>query len=311
MILLASVPSPLRLKVSQAPNGAGRIPSPLHAVVVWLIALAALLLVSVAVAAIAVAIALGSGADKQQLLRDPSLSPMLAKPLWFVVGALASQATVIVVLVAALSISKLDQRVILPVSVPAPSVFFGALLVVFGLAPLAQSAGELVLRLTRTELTAALIVEQVTRRANGFELVLLFFTLAVVPALVEEAMFRGFMTAAFSTRSVAAALVVPSLLFGVFHLEPTQAAGTAVLGIGFGLARLYGGSLLPSMLAHGAYNSAVIAALRFTPVSDDHQIRVVPIFIGIALAVVGVVLLRRGSALSFRAKPENSPQSRV
>ena len=122
--------------------------------------------------------------------------------------------------------------------------------------------------------------------------------LALLPAIAEEILFRGFLTSAFEKRFWVAVLV-PSVLFGIFHLEPTQAAGTVLLGVGFALARLCTGSLITSMLAHGIYNGAVLVALRYADVVVDRQIEPLPVLFGLVLFGLGLTVLlrqRRASA---------------
>ena len=106
-------------------------------------------------------------------------------------------------------------------------------------------------------------------------------------------MFRGFITAAFP-RSKVAAFVWPTLLFGAFHLEPTQAAGTVVLGAGFALARLWTGSVVPGMVVHAVYNTAVIMAVRYgEPPEAGKSIELTPLALGLGVSAVGVALLAR------------------
>jgi membrane protease YdiL (CAAX protease family) len=195
--------------------------------------------------------------------------------------------------------------VVLPTAPLAPLSLFGSLLVVFGLTPLADLAGRLVDRLVGSDITASRVITEAAKRASPWELALLLFCVSVLPAIVEEAMFRGVLTATFARRSFAGGLVVPSLLFGIFHIEPTQVAGTIVLGFGFGLARMYTGSLLPCALAHGVYNAAVVLAVRYSDVSADPSFSPAPLLVGAALLVLGVLLLGRSrSAVSSRARAE-------
>ena len=133
--------------------------------------------------------------------------------------------------------------------------------------------------------------------ASSAEFGVLLASLSLLPALVEESMFRGYMTAAFLRLSFWTRAVLPSLFFGVFHLEPAQGAATALLGFGFGLARLYSGSLLPSMLAHAVYNASVLLVARSVPGVEDHEIEVLPVVIGAGLLALGVGILRQGAAL--------------
>lgn len=283
----------VRASISRGAEGS-KLPSPFGVTVVWLISLIAVVAASFGMLKLALAFRDGwSGTARE--LQPSTLSPILSDPRWFIGGAVATQGTVALVLALTLWLGRLDRALVLPFARPPAVAFLGALLVVFGLAPLAQTVGELMSRLLNVELKASLIVSAMAKRSNPAEFAVLLFSLAAVPAIVEEAMFRGYVTAAYAGRSLLAAALLPSLLFGIFHLEPTQAAGTVVLGIGFALARLYTASLAPGMLAHCVYNAAVLTTARVSTSPDDHEIRAMPLLVGSALFAFGFFVLRRVS----------------
>jgi len=283
----------------------GTIPSRLQALALWILAWFAMMAVGLGVARASAALGKATGIDAATL-GDPATSPVFWSPTWISLGTLANELTLAAVLLVAIWILKPSLAAVAPLG---PATFFGlsgAVLTVFGLAPAAGAAAELCHRLVGNEFTAARIVTSAARAAGPAELVLLIVCLALAPALVEEAMFRGFVTAAFARRSMAAALVVPSLMFGLFHLEPTQVAGTIVLGLGFGLARLCTNSLLPAILAHALNNAAAILAARYAgELSEHREIDPLSVLFGFAVSGVGIgLLIRERRRLSFRATEE-------
>ena len=175
--------------------------------------------------------------------------------------------------------------------VGAVAAILAGLLIVFGFGPLAEFSGELTARFLPRDLNAERLVVAVARNASSEGLVLVLFAAAVLPALVEELMFRGLVTRAFEKRSHAEMVLVPSLMFGLFHLEPTQIAGTVVLGVAFALARLYSGSLVPSIIAHAVYNSMVILDVRFGGHFADHALHFGRVGAGLGVAAVGTLLM--------------------
>jgi membrane protease YdiL (CAAX protease family) len=142
------------------------------------------------------------------------------------------------------------------------------------------------------DVTASRLVINAAKNASTGGLVFLLFGLAVMPALAEEALFRGLLTAPFERRFWLG-MLVPSVLFGLFHLEPTQAAGTVILGVGFAAARLCTGTLVTGIIAHFVYNAAVILTVRFTDTTEHHEISLVPVLGGLGLCFVGALLLLR------------------
>jgi len=253
---------------------------------------------SIALVNVAALIRAALGTPVLTELSAPGVSPLLSSPSWFVAGAVTTQVTVGLVLALVLRLRKLSWRAILPLRRAPPQAFAGALLVVFGLAPLAQVVGELTSRVLRVELKASLIVSHMAQAASPLEFVAILLCLSVLPGLIEESMFRGYVTSAYARRSLAVQAIVPSVLFGLFHLEPTQATATMILGVGFALARLYSGSLLPSMVAHGIYNGTVLTIARAMPEAEDHAIRFVPLVVGALLFVAGLFLLRMSPSVS-------------
>jgi membrane protease YdiL (CAAX protease family) len=180
---------------------------------------------------------------------------------------------------------------VFPLGQPTLRTIFAGLLIVFGFGPLAEFCGEVVLRLLPRDANAERLVVTIARDASGEGLILVLFAAAVLPAIVEEAMFRGLVTRAFEKRSHAEMVLVPSLMFGLFHLEPTQIAGTIVLGVAFGLARLYSGSLVPSLVAHAAYNTMVILDVRFGGRINDHVFHFGRVGAGLGVAAFGTLLM--------------------
>lgn len=275
-----------------APSGAARIPSPLQALLIWVTAAVAILGAGLAVASAAAAVAAASGQNPVQLLSDPKASPLVTSPLWIAGGTVANELAVLLTLAAWLWILKTPLRIALPLGRPSVLGVLGALLVVFGLAPVAEVMGELMHRLTAHEVTASRIVVNAARGASGPTLWFLVFALGVMPAIAEEALFRGLLTVPFERRFVLG-LLVPSVLFGLFHLEPTQVAGTVVLGVGFAAGRLCTGTLLTSVIAHLVYNTTVVLTVRYSDALVERQLDVVPVLVGLGLALGGAALLWR------------------
>jgi membrane protease YdiL (CAAX protease family) len=184
---------------------------------------------------------------------------------------------------------------VFPLRVPGIASLLGALLVVLGLTPVADLVHALASRLIESEIgvQAPVMLERALAGAGPVHLVTVVLGFALVPALVEESLFRGLVTAAHR-HSFWGALFAPAVLFGLIHLEPAQAAGTMVLGLAFGLARLFSGSLLTAIFAHAAYNTVVIVTTHMSHDSLTQAPSTVSVVVGLLVAIVGVVLLPMG-----------------
>jgi membrane protease YdiL (CAAX protease family) len=274
------------------PEPSGRIPSLLHAGLIWFTALIGLTVASIGVGVVAYAIVASRGGDPTAILADPERSPILNNPTWIALSTLANELAVAAVLGLWLLILKPSRQRVLPMTRPSPAGVAGSLLVVFGAAPAAEVVGELVHRVVQNEVTSSKVVIAAAQGASTPGFFGLLICLAVMPALIEEALFRGMLTPPFE-KSFVAALIVPSVLFGIFHLEPTQVAGTILLGMAFALSRLCTGSLVACMLAHGIYNATVLSTVRWSDRVIDHEIRIGPVLVGIVAFSIGLALLLR------------------
>lgn len=91
--------------------------------------------------------------------------------------------------------------------------------------------------------------------------VLLFalFTVAVVPSVCEEILFRGYILRAFEKSwGIIAAMVVSGLLFGLFHLQLGNLLPLAALGVALALMTWLSGSIWPAVAAHFINNGAAV-----------------------------------------------------
>jgi uncharacterized protein len=117
--------------------------------------------------------------------------------------------------------------------------------------------------------------------------------IALVPAICEEIMFRGYVQSAFEKSwGVWPAILVSGLLFGLFHIQLTNLLPLATLGILLALVTWLSGSLLPAIVAHFINNgSAVLLGtyfpeLAFAEMSPETAPPVWLLFLSIALTIL-------------------------
>jgi membrane protease YdiL (CAAX protease family) len=99
-------------------------------------------------------------------------------------------------------------------------------------------------------------------------------TLALIPALCEELVFRGVLARGLATRlHPAAAAAIAAALFAAYHMSPLQAVPALLFGLALGALALRARSILPAIVAHALNNTFVIAVTRDDTTSawfDDH-----------------------------------------
>jgi membrane protease YdiL (CAAX protease family) len=89
------------------------------------------------------------------------------------------------------------------------------------------------------------------------------FTLAVLPPLCEETLFRGvFARALVPAIGTMWAVFVSAVLFSAYHLNLVQAGPTFTLGLMLGYLAIRADSAIPTMLAHAFNNAAAITIAR-------------------------------------------------
>ncbi|HEY8347192.1 MAG TPA: type II CAAX endopeptidase family protein [Symbiobacteriaceae bacterium] len=85
---------------------------------------------------------------------------------------------------------------------------------------------------------------------------------ALVPAICEEAAFRGYIQTSLRPLGPTGAVVLTGLLFGMMHLSLIRLLPLTVLGLLFAAAAERSGSLLPSMCMHFV-NNGIALTLAF------------------------------------------------
>jgi ABC-2 type transport system permease protein/sodium transport system permease protein len=99
---------------------------------------------------------------------------------------------------------------------------------------------------------------------------LLITTLGIVPAVCEEFFFRGYLLSSLrNSMSATRAILLSSILFGLFHLVATdrlhfeRLVPSTALGLALGWLCVRCGSALPGMLLHAVHNSLLLAAAHY------------------------------------------------
>lgn len=130
---------------------------------------------------------------------------------------------------------------------------------------------------------------------------LVVVVLAIVPAVCEELVFRGWMLSALagekpSRGKLFAAVVVQAALFSVVHLLPERLPTTFAMGLVLGWIALRTGSVLPGIICHAVHN-AVPVAVSLVAGTSLESLEVSPWALfggGMLMAGVGLLLIWLG-----------------
>ncbi len=113
------------------------------------------------------------------------------------------------------------------------------------------------------------MAETLMKKFQGISPLVLLVTLAVIPAVMEEFFFRGFLFKGLRSRFPGAAIIaVTALLFGLFHvlspsaLMPERFLPSTMLGLVLGWVCYRSGSVIPGMLLHACHNGLLLLMVQ-------------------------------------------------
>ena len=108
---------------------------------------------------------------------------------------------------------------------------------------------------------------------------------AVLPAFLEESIFRGVMLEGMKALGTAAACLLGGLCFSLFHQNPEQTIYQFICGAAFTLLAIRADSLLPAVLCHFLNNAVIVCNYKFAFLQN------VPSSVAVALYVISGVCL--------------------
>jgi membrane protease YdiL (CAAX protease family) len=131
------------------------------------------------------------------------------------------------------------------------------------------------------------------------DFVISLITVAVLPAIAEELIFRGVIARSLARHSQILAILVSAVLFAAYHMNPMQSALVFPFGLALGYIAVRADSIVPTMIGHAINNAIGIAIAR-------HDLRSVVAAIDAwpqVSLVVSSVVVAGGLALAWKAAP--------
>lgn len=129
-----------------------------------------------------------------------------------------------------------------------------------------------------------------TMELTATSLVLNVISTAVLPALVEEIIFRGYIQTALKPFGNGIAIVLSAFLFGIFHGNILQFPFAFFMGLVFGWLLVQTGSIWPCVLMHFGNNLMSTLLDWFSKAYPDTQNAQVTVVFA-AVAAIGVIAL--------------------
>lgn len=131
---------------------------------------------------------------------------------------------------------------------------------------------------------------------EGFGIVGVFITVAVLPAVMEEGLFRGLVFGGLKKFGLAFSVLVSGALFSLFHMNPMQTVYQFLCGCMFALIAYKSGSILPTMLAHFLNNAAVVLIYYFGLENLSDSAAVALFYLSAVSLVLSLVWLRKDTS---------------
>ena len=128
------------------------------------------------------------------------------------------------------------------------------------------------------------------------------FTVVFVAAFSEEFLFRGLFLNGYEKRYGATkAIIFTALLFGLFHMNPWQFFGAAILGVIYAWWFILTRNLTLCVIGHGLNNLMPIIALRYFHIEGySADLSGPPEFQPLLLSITGIVLSAAGIWMTIR-----------
>lgn len=217
-------------------------------------------------------------------------------------GTVVNEVCIIAVPVFFVWYMKSDYRTLFSLRAPRPAAVPGSVLLYIGTYCLMLAASSVLLKLfpdsaQNLEIAFSPVVEQ--------PFGVLVLVMALLPAICEEMLFRGFLFGSLRRKfDLKWAVLISALVFGAFHMSLVKLLPTAMLGAAFAVIASVSGSLYVGMALHFINNALSAAAMKYPeavgrvlPFLMQETFGTVELLIltgtGAVLAGIGALLLRR------------------
>ena len=184
-----------------------------------------------------------------------------ARADWYIyVSFLTPQIAFFLVLVWFLRYSKQPTKSFLKAQKCPLKYYFIAVLLQIGLLSLSQLNSLFLRTLEKVGYENS---EIVLPSLDGFGFFGVLLVVALLPAVMEEMMFRGVLLHGLRSFKTGWAVVVCGALFSLYHQNPAQTIYQFCCGACFALVAVRAGSVLPTVIAHFLNNAFILILTKF------------------------------------------------
>lgn len=148
---------------------------------------------------------------------------------------------------------------------------------------------------------------------HPYQMVIYFISYAIIPALVEEILFRGTVCRSLTVYGKGTAVVISATLFALMHTNIEQMLYTFVAGLFFGLLYVETKSVLAPILLHFVNNSiSVVGEILYqncSPIVYEAYVSITDILtllVGL-LSLIGFLWCVKKNKITFKKEIEMKP----
>ena len=178
-------------------------------------------------------------------------------PIWF--SLIESQLLILVPVILFVLFQKINIAKCLPYKLLKPWDALLELLFGYSLLPLMMLLNYVSMLFSTNK------IQEATSWLMEYPFLVQIFFIAIIPAFVEEFVFRGIFYHSYRKNGILGAALLSGFIFGIVHLNINQFVYAFVLGVIFALLVEATGSMLTSMIAHFAINSYSIIIMQMLP----------------------------------------------
>lgn len=229
-------------------------------------------------------------------------------------GLAITEIGILLIAVVAALICRANLKEVFPIKKPTLREVFGTILI---------WVGTLIGVLISTLIMAYFFPEGFAQVSEGLNNVITsvsmgvaLFIVAVMPAICEEALMRGFILSSFrSFKSKWLIVILVGIIFGIYHLDPYRFLPTAILGMSMAYIMLETNNLLYPILLHFINNgfSTLVTFLNpaqgaatmdtfSVPLASIGAYFIIGSIIPFALLLGGYLLRKKGAATEENSK---------
>ncbi len=117
-----------------------------------------------------------------------------------------------------------------------------------------------------------------------------YFTVAVVPPIAEEFIFRGAILGSLRKHGDAFAIIISAIFFGLAHGNFLQTPVTFLTGLVLGYITVKSNSIIPAIILHFVNNSlAVVSEFTYKAINNQNIVLLINTGLGLVFMVVGLI----------------------